>query len=118
MNNTAQFLDIKTISKITGISSSRLIKRCQRKSCQYRRVKSAGGKSGQKYEILISSLEQELQEKIHLHTNIPEGALNNPLTCLSKALKGDYSSYKNMFKILDGIALIYGFEKIKGGENE
>jgi|GEM_PF-651887 len=79
MNNTAQFLDIKTISERTGCNIRTLRRYCKNNKVIHRNVKSAGCR-GQKYEILISSLEPELQEKIHLHTNIPEGAFSDCIT--------------------------------------
>lgn len=59
-----EYLDIKKISELTGISCNALKKRCKKGRYQVRLVPSQGGDSGYKYEILVSSLEYELQNKI------------------------------------------------------
>ncbi len=58
------YLSIKEVSKQTGVSERTLKDRCQKHKYEYRFVESAGGKQGKKYEILVSSLETELQNKV------------------------------------------------------
>ncbi len=62
--DTYSYLSIKDVSLLTGVKIDTLQKRCQRKKYNCRYVSSAGGKNGKKTEILISSLELELQTKI------------------------------------------------------
>jgi len=58
------YLSIKQIAEITGCSERTLRCQCKNNRVQFQKVKAGGGRNGQKYEILIASLEKELQEKI------------------------------------------------------
>ena len=58
------YLSIKEISAYTGILERKL-QRCCKKNKYIYRIVSSVGRNGKKYEILFSSLEKELQEKIH-----------------------------------------------------
>ena len=60
------YLSINKIAELTGVSIRTLQKRCKDKKYIYRMIQSAG-RNGQKYEILLGSLEQQLQEKIFLN---------------------------------------------------
>ena len=77
------YLSIKEIAEFTGVSTETLKKRCQRSRYTYKlsQNKLGGGKSGQKYEILVSSLEKELQEKIY-STDTKYGDRQEGLSCL------------------------------------
>lgn len=66
-NIECEYLSIDKISQLTGIKIDTIQKRVQRKKYSVRQVASVGGKRGTRYEILVSSLEEELQEKILLH---------------------------------------------------
>ncbi|MBR1943114.1 transposase [bacterium] len=60
-----EYLSVKKISELTGISERTLRNRCNNNKYAFRYANASGGKNGLKYEILISSLEQELQYQIY-----------------------------------------------------
>ncbi len=79
------YLSIKEVAEITGTSERTLKDRCQKRKYECRLIESAGGKAGKKYEILVSSLEAKLQNKVlnslQNHTNYDDdtqGALTTP----------------------------------------
>lgn len=68
MINSYSYLSIKKIAELTGKSERTLKDWCLKNKCSYRKVSAGGGKQGLKYEILVSSLEQELQAKIYSYS--------------------------------------------------
>lgn len=74
--DTFSYLSINKIADLTGVSIRTLQKRCKDKKYTCRITESVG-RNGKKYEILLGSLEQNLQEKIFL--NIQTNYLPNLL---------------------------------------
>lgn len=62
--DTYSYLSIKQVSQLTGKPERTLKDRCLKNKYSFRKVSAGGGKSGLKYEILVASLEQELQAKL------------------------------------------------------
>lgn len=65
-----EYIDVKKVAEVTGVSVRTLRDRCKREVYTVRHTQAGGGRNGKKYEILISSLEPELQEKISNTFNI------------------------------------------------
>jgi len=86
------YFDIKTLSELTGISPRTLKDRCIKNKYQIRKIHANGGKSGLKYEILFSSLEYELQNKILINLDEIKDALNNKCKTLSNLNSSDANS--------------------------
>lgn len=64
--STIEYLSVKEVSELTGYSIRKLQRRCNSNKYVTRQVDGVrGGNKGKSYEILISSLEIELQEKIY-----------------------------------------------------
>lgn len=99
-----KYLSIKEIAKITEISERTLKYRC--KACKYltRTVPSVGGSCGMKYEILVSSLEPELQEKI-LYTPNSRSVENNPVAPVSL----DFTSINQNLQLTEDAARVSSF---------
>ncbi len=58
------FMTVKEISRITGKSARTLQYNCTKNKYTCRAIKSNVGRGGHSFEILVSTLERELQEKI------------------------------------------------------
>lgn len=58
------YLSIKIVAEMTGCSQRTLKDRCLKNKYSCRKVAAGGGKNGQKYEILVASLEPNLQAQI------------------------------------------------------
>lgn len=65
----SEYLSVKRIAEITGLDCRNLAMRCKRGKYITREVPSIGGRGGVKYEILVSSLEPELQEKLRISSD-------------------------------------------------
>lgn len=96
------YLTVKEISEITGKPVRTLQERCKRNNKGYI-CRLIGGNGGKQYEILVSSLEPELQELIINHLSLAGEPLVNPLKLsysdnarfsldLSTSLGGDNTS--------------------------
>lgn len=74
------YLTVKEISEITGKPVSTLKNRCLKNKYTCRLISGKrGGNGGKQYEILVSSLEPELQELIIHHLFLAGKPLSNPI---------------------------------------
>lgn len=58
------YLSIKTVAEMTGEDLRKLQRYCKANKYSCRKVAAGGGKNGEKYEILVASLELKLQAQI------------------------------------------------------
>lgn len=77
------YLSIKEVAHYTGTSVRTLKDKCKKNKYSCRIVPSIGGNRGQKYEILVSSLETELQQKIYTNLDFINGG-KSPVYCVKQ----------------------------------
>lgn len=63
------YLSIKAVAEITGLNYRTLSRYCKKGKYLCRQVAAGGGKNGEKYEILVSSLEPTLQAQVLSNNN-------------------------------------------------
>ena len=85
--NTIEYLSINEIMAICHIKKNTLQRRIQRGNYTTRKVKANGGL---RYEILVSSLEPELQEKIHNNNPSNQGGISDAPVSLDTNSKIHY----------------------------
>lgn len=73
------YLSIKTVAEMTGENLRKLQRYCKANKYSCRKVAAGGGKNGEKYEILVASLEPNLQAQILSQTTNDNSILFNPL---------------------------------------
>ncbi|MGN0013908.1 MAG: Mu transposase C-terminal domain-containing protein [Candidatus Gastranaerophilaceae bacterium] len=58
------YLSIKVVAEMTGVNLRKLQRYCKSNKYSCRKVAAGGGKNGEKYEILVASLEPTLQAQV------------------------------------------------------
>jgi len=117
-DNNLIYVKVKDVASASGITARALRKRCKNNKYQTRTI---NGNGGQQYEILFSSLEPEIQEKLkynYFNTNDYEVRTNKHNVCAFGGAENPKSNYLSSapFSLTDeekNIISTFGLDKFK-----
>ena len=90
-----EYISIKELSEYINMTTRGLRKWCASSKVQYHTVRGVGGSGGMRYEILVSSLPEDLRKKVADKSALisPHPTAQPPLTLgFSPSVKADLSA--------------------------